>query len=442
MFDGKIMRILWLCNVVPPMIAEKLNIATTVKEGWIDASLRKLLGEKDNSFEMGICVPGEVDGPFEKKEVNFDNAGINVYRFLENTKCPWVYDKSLENVFAGIIADFKPDIVHIFGTEYPHTLACVRAMKDPSKVLIGIQGVMVDYAAEYSMGIPKEIIDKSTFRDFLKGDNIAKQKRKYELRAEMERKAISLAGNVTGRTDFDRNAAYRENKDIRYYHMFETLRREFYEGDWNPDNLKNHTIFVSQCDYPIKGFHVLLEALPRIVEKYPDARVRIAGNGITGYDSFKKKLKIGTYGKYCRELMEKYNLEDRIQSLGMLDAKAMRDEYLAASVYVCPSILENSPNSMGEAMLLGTPVVASRSGGVPSMIEEGKEALLFDQADSNSLAECVIRMWEDAELAVSLSEAAKKRGRKNHNPDENYHRLLEIYNSVYGENINENNNDQ
>lgn len=436
------MRILWLCNVVPPMIAEKLNIETTVKEGWIDASLRRLVSEKEQAFEMGICVPGNIDTAYEKKEVSLLSSKINVYRFLENTRSPWVYDKSLETAFAGIIKDFNPDIIHIFGTEYPHTLACVKAMNNPSRILIGIQGVMVDYAAGYCMGIPQGIIDKSTFRDYIKKDNIAQQKKKYELRADMETGALSITGNVTGRTEFDKNAALRANPEVNYYPMYETLRQEFFEGNWNPDNLCKHSIFVSQCDYPIKGFHVLLEAMPKILQKYPDTRVRIAGNGITGYDSFKKKLKIGTYGKYCRELMVKYNLADKIQTLGMLDAKAMREEYLAASVYVCPSILENSPNSMGEAMLLGTPVVASGSGGVPSMIEDGKEALLFGQADSDSLADCVIRLFDDRDLAKNLSEAAKKRGQQNHNPDKNYNRLLEIYNSVYGETINENNDDQ
>lgn len=436
------MRILWLCNVVPPMIAEKLNIDTTVKEGWIDASLRRLVSEKEQAFEMGICVPGETDTLYEKKEVCLLSSKINVYRFLENTRSPWVYDKSLETAFAGIIKDFEPDIIHIFGTEYPHTLACVKAMNNPAKILIGIQGVMVDYAAGYCMGIPQKEINRSTFRDYIKKDNISQQKRKYEMRADMETKALSLSGNVTGRTEFDRNAALRANPEAKYFPMYETLRREFYEGNWNSDNLRKHSIFVSQCDYPIKGFHVLLEAMPEILKKYPDAKVRIAGNGITGYDTLKKKLKIGTYGKYCRELMVKYGLTERIQTLGMLDAKAMREEYLSASVYVCPSILENSPNSMGEAMLLGTPVVASGSGGVPSMIEDGKEALLFEQADSNSLADCVIKLWDDEVLAKSLSEAAKKRGQQNHDPDKNYKRLLEIYNSVYGETINENNDDK
>ena len=75
-------------------------------------------------------------------------------------------------------------------------------------------------------------------------------------------------------------------------------------------------------------------------------------------------------------LAKEYNLLDKINILGMLDAGKMKEQYINSSVYVCPSILENSPNSMGEAMCLGIPVVASRSGGVPSMVEDEKEALL------------------------------------------------------------------
>lgn len=435
------MRILWLCNVVPPMVAKQLNIDTTVKEGWIDASLRKLVGNNDNSFEMGICVPRQIDTSFIKDKINLEKSSICVYSFLEHTKTPWIYDKTLESTFDAIIKDFDPDIVHIFGTEFPHTLACVKAVKDPSKLLVGIQGVMVDYAADYCKGIPADVIKRKTFRDFIKSDNIELQKKKYEMRADMESRALELAGNVTGRTQFDKNAAFRANSHVRYHHMYETLRAEFYDGEWNPDKVDDHIIFVSQCDYPIKGFHVLLEALPYIINEFPDTKVRIAGNSITRYDSLKRKIKIGTYGKYCRELMDKYGLDDKIQTLGMLDANAMKNEYLSASVYVCPSILENSPNSMGEAMLLGTPVVASRSGGVPSMIEDNKEALLFDQADSKSLAENVIKLWKNKDMAVSLSKQAKVRGMQNHNPDVNFERLLEIYKTIYGENNNEDNND-
>ena len=65
-----------------------------------------------------------------------------------------------------IIRDFKPDVVHIFGTEFPHALACARAYRRPSRILIGIQGLISACADVYMADLPRNIQHKVTFRDF------------------------------------------------------------------------------------------------------------------------------------------------------------------------------------------------------------------------------------------------------------------------------------
>lgn len=423
------MKILWLCNVVPPMIAKQLNIDTTVKEGWVDASLRRLVNDSKRELEMGICVPYEIDVPFKKDVVELEGKEIKVYRFLEHTQTPWVYDKTLEIIFDGIIKDFEPDLVHIFGTEYPHTLACVKAFNNPDKTLIGIQGVMKECAKHYCGGLSIKVINKRTFRDAIKSDNIALQQEKFFRRAEFEDEALKLTGNVTGRTEFDKNAALEINPKLEYFHMNETLRREFYEGKWEVDSLSDHSIFVTQADYPLKGFHDLLEAMPAILDKYPDARIYVAGNSITGYSTIKEKIKIGTYGAYLRKLMKELGLEDKVTVLGKLSAEQMKDRYLNSSVLVCTSYIENSPNSVGEAMLLGTPVVVPKTGGIPSIANEN-EALFYEVGNTNQLSETILKLFSDKELAIKLSEAEKKRAIEDHDSDKNFERLTEIYDQL------------
>lgn len=63
--------------------------------------------------------------------------------------------------------------------------------------------------------------------------------------------------------------------------------------------------------------------------------------------------------------------------MGKLTAGQMRDRYLASSLYVCCSALENSPNSLGEAMLLGMPCVSADVGGIPSMFTDGVDGILY-----------------------------------------------------------------
>ena len=92
--------------------------------------------------------------------------------------------------------------------------------------------------------------------------SLRSQQEKFARRGVMEREAIGLAGNITGRTAWDREVTTGWNPGAQYYPMNETLRASFYEGSWAPEHCETHSIFVSQGDYPLKGLHYLLKALP------------------------------------------------------------------------------------------------------------------------------------------------------------------------------------
>ena len=109
----------------------------------------------------------------------------------------------------------------------------------------------------------------------------------------------------------------------------------------------------------------MLTALPAIREKYPDVKVYVAGPDLTRYCTLKQKLKISGYGKYLRRLIKDNGIGERVIFLGRLNARQMRDQYLKCGLFVCPSSVENSPNSLGEAMLLGMPCVSADVGGGP-----------------------------------------------------------------------------
>ena len=111
----------------------------------------------------------------------------------------------------------------------------------------------------------------------------------------------------------------------------------------------------------------------------------------------------------------------------------MKKQYLECHALVCSSVLENSPNSVAEAMLLGTPVVAARVGGIPSMITDRKDGLLYTGGNVEELASTVIELWKDESvLPVSgrLAKAAVLRARAAHDPVTNFNRLKEIYREI------------
>jgi len=117
--------------------------------------------------------------------------------------------------------------------------------------------------------------------------------------------------------------------------------------------------------------------MPLILKRFPDTKLYVSGQNITKSDTLKDKLKISSYGKYIKELIEKYNLQKNVLFTGILDEKQMCKRYLKSHVFVSPSIVENESNSLSEAKILGVPSVDSYVGGVIDRIEHGKDGFFL-----------------------------------------------------------------
>ncbi len=432
------MKILWVCNTILSSFAKRHGLDTTASGGWIDGSFERICREIDlrgerpeRLIELGVCFPL----PSRFKNLREQREEAVYYGFSENLGAPEVYDPEMEVRFKEIISDFDPDIVHIFGTEFPHTLAMVRAFGKPEKTLIGIQGLCGEIADVYMAELPYVVQHAKTFRDRYRRDSLLDQKAKFDKRAAMEEEAIRGCLHLTGRTMFDRRACGRINPEAVYHPMNETLRACFYHGSWQADKAEPYSIFISQANYPIKGFHFMLQAMPYILEKFPNTHLYVAGQSLIGGVSGERgryplPIRITAYGLYLKRLIRQRGLEGHVTMLGKLSAQEMNDRYLKSAVFVCPSMLENSPNAVCEAMLLGLPVVAAKVGGIPDFISDGEDGILFPQARPQELAEGVKALFYDPELGTLLGRNARRKALRTHNPDTNYNRLLGIYRSM------------
>lgn len=414
---------------MPPTIARQLGVSYSSREGWLSGILDRVAQEQGrNRIELGIAFPaGEEMGDLQRTMQLGENMSCRCYGFLENIDTPEVYDPSIEKRFEEILADYKPDILHVFGTEFPHTLACIKAFGQPERTLVSIQGLCSVIAEEYMADLPVKVQRQVTLRDRIKKDSLKQQKKKFKKRGEHEKEALLLTGHIAGRTDFDRTQTAKMNPSAAYHYLNETLRGIFYHDRWKRTACEPYSIFLSQGDYPLKGFHYLLRALPRVLEQFPDTHVYVAGANIINVGTFQDRLKLPAYGKYLRKLIRENKLSDRITMLGRLTADEMKEQYLRCHLYVLPSALENSPNSLGEAMMLGMPCVAADVGGVHNLLTDGGDGLLYPAGDVEALADRIIEIFTKEAIVERFSDNARKHARVNHDADQNFYRLIHIY---------------
>ena len=426
------MKVLWVCNIMIPTIARQLGVSYSSREGWLSGLLDRVVQEQvSNRIELGIAFPvGEEMGDLQRTMQLADNMSCRCYGFLENLDTPEIYDTELEKRFQEILGDFEPDILHVFGTEFPHALACIKAYGRPERTLVGIQGLCSAIAEEYMADLPAKVQRQVTLRDRIKEDSIRQQQKKFKKRGEHEKEALLLAGHIAGRTDFDREQAAKINPSAKYHFLNETLRGIFYRDRWKRTTCEPYSIFLSQGDYPLKGFHYLLQAMPRVMEQFPDTHIYVAGSNIIEVGTFKDWLKLPAYGKYLRKLIRENRLSDHVTMLGKLTAEEMKEQFLRTHLYVLPSALENSPNSLGEAMMLGVPCVAADVGGVHNLLTDGGDGMLYPAGDVNALADRIIEIFTKEAIVERFSDNARKHARVNHDADQNYYRLIHIYREI------------
>ncbi|MFQ7412421.1 MAG: glycosyltransferase family 4 protein [Coprobacillus cateniformis] len=269
-----------------------------------------------------------------------------------------------------------------------------------------------------------------TLRDFIKKDNLLCQKYKFYLRGKWEKQSIKLSKDIIGRTIYDYSCVMEINKNINYHFCNECLREVFYEGKWDINCIERETIFISQASYPIKGFHYFLDALSIVKKNHPKIKVIVAGGFFPFKRTLKDKIRLSSYEKYIANKIIKLNLKENIKFIGNLNDEEMKIQLLKSNVFVSSSVIENSPNSVGEAMLIGTPVISSFVGGVSNMIDHGISGLLYPCDQPNILASYILEILNNDNFAIKLSKHAREKGFEIYDIKKNVDTIKNIYNTI------------
>lgn len=416
------MRVLWLTNVPLPSVRARQGLAPLPGGGWLSGMLAALRREA-RDIEL-VCASRSWPAP-----ESFVGDGV---RYITLPRQPldgrgrvllsnWLSvdaSEALESLVSRLIAEVQPDLIHVHGTESPHALAALRAA-GATPVLVSVQGLVSQIVPCYYKGLAAaDVVRDAMSLNFAKGRGLIHTWRRMKHAAGLEVNVLGTAAYVTGRTEWDRDAVLRANPRARYWHVEEVLREPFYCARWGGP-LKGEPVVVAVTSAaPYKGTDVLLKAYARVLECRA-CRLVIVG-----------QFRDTHLWPALRRLEAKLCLTGRIDWLGEQRAAEVAAIVSKCSVLVCASRIENSPNSVCEAMLVGAPVIATRAGGIPSLVTDGEDGLLFEVGDDAGLAKALLRVLNDEDLARGLGDRARAAASLRHDSSAAAECLSDVYHSI------------
>lgn len=424
MEESKKIKVLWLSNVPP------IPLNTNAKSfggGWLAGAYESV--KDDQTIELSMAFPvSRKLGQIEGRIGNSNYYGFSLPRYLKVVKITVIQRILLRKYLSRIISKSNPDILHIFGTEASHSLVAVECFDKPERTIIHIQGMVSIIANHCLSGFPFLVrhlfVPSSILRSTLYG-----QARRFMRAGKNEIAAIQKVSCVMGRTEWDEACMKQINPSVKYIHCGETLRPAFYKESsrWHYEKCKKHSIYFSQSSSQVKGLHLVLPILSELIRKYPDTHLYVGGNSPIGSNTIMGFLKRSPLGWYLKHQMRKYKLNKHVTFLGVQDEQQVVENLKNAHVFLSASLIENSPNSVGEAMVVGTPVVSSDVGGVKDFVEHGKTGFIYPVDESYMIPYYVGKIFDDQELAESFSKNSRESGRIAYSSKDNGEVLLGLY---------------
>lgn len=312
----------------------------------------------------------------------------------------YLYWKRIEPAFMRAVQDFRPEIIQCFGTEWMYGMIA----EDISvPIVIHMQGFLNVYYSSVKM-IVNESKRRRQVSDVRSLISQMISRRWEESRMELERRIMAANRFFMGRTDWDRMIVRYYSPGARYYQVQELIRPLFREaaGSWRYKSDKLRLLTVSLADSR-KGVTMTLRACKILRELTDlDYEWRVAGSR----DYF-AEAEIET-GIRCSDV--------GIHLLGYIEEQQIVKELQEATLFVHPSVIDNSPNSICEAQLVGCPVIASYVGGVGSLVRDGETGFLYPYNEPHTLAFRIADLARSGPFLTKVSENAVREALARHDP--------------------------
>lgn len=391
------MRILWL-SMNPGLYGIKGGNDSYNGGGWI-SSLQKLI-ENETDITLGLAfLTSKPLSNEQSGSVSYFPVYIPAPSALQKLRLYYGGYKKIKRTLQTrhieqIIHEFKPDIIHLFGIE--NEMADILG-NTSVPIIVHLQGLL----APCNNAFWPEGLNKSSFiwpfsiNEWILRNGYIYAKKSIEVRSSHEQKLFKRLRYAMGRTEWDKQCTFLMAPAAQYFHVDEVLRPIFYEkcGSWQPTEDQPLQIISTISNTIYKGLDLILKTAHLIKE--------------TGFDSFTWKVaglspqdKIIRYFEKCLHI----NSSDvNIEYLGVLSAEQLCEEEMKSSIYVHPSYIDNSPNSLCEAQILGLPCISTNVGGTSSIIKHKENGLLVPANAPFELAFYIKELHTNKDLALRIS---------------------------------------
>ena len=317
--------------------------------------------------------------------------------------------------FISIVEDFSPDIIQVFGSE--HSFGLVAQYVD-IPVILHIQGLVNPYFEAF---LPPGATWNKWVYDSLSPARVMHKmytRSRWIDACKRETQILRSVKYYLGRTRWDHEQVRKVNPEAVIFEGGEIMRQPFYDADIDaisdiPASLKLVTT-ISEPTY--KGFDLVLKTAKLLRDKYSlDFEWKVFGNVDPGFFERITGITVQQAG---------------VTLAGVATARELVNAIAQASMYVHPSYIDNSPNGVCEAQLLGAAVVATNVGGVPSLISDGETGFLVRKGNAEEMAERIVAMYRNRDLLRKVGHNARRVALQRHDRQAIASSLMDTYRSL------------
>lgn len=313
-----------------------------------------------------------------------------------------------------VVKDFQPDLIHVFGSENIYGLL---AFYDVPPIVLHLQGILSPCLNAF---LPPFVSWSMYFRSVKSARGMLRnisEKIAWKKNCITEQRMFKRIKYFMGRTEWDRNVTTVLNPKARYFYCSEMLRDTFYVDNPQRRLPSKHPIFVTIISSQLyKGMDMLLKT------------AKILKNMMN------MKFEWNVYGDVVPTIAEEISgvspKDVNVNLLGVASSEMLTDALLHSTAYIHTSYIDNSPNSLCEAMILGCTCISTNVGGISSLIEHGQTGFLVPANDPYSLSHWMAVVSENLSFNKTVGTNARKVALERHDKEKIAERVVEIYNQI------------